>query len=280
MASKELFFGHSSDFKDAFMFYALARNKIPTGDYKIIHIFQDIQKLNERSVHGELDITVISTHAYCYSKRKYVLMRTGVFPASRTGPIVVSKYEIALDELSNKIIAIPGTMTSEFLALRIAIGDFDYYEQPAEKILDLVKSGTVDAGLIMHEGIINYESLHLYNIFDVGHWWNNHSEFPLPLTAIAINRSLGNDIIKHLCVILERCIAYSIDNFDEAIEYAMNFNQSLSKEEIEKIMGKYIDNLLFDVQDKSEKAITVFLSMAEQRKLIPPTVPIDFAPRF
>ncbi len=280
MASKEIFFGHSSDVRYAFMFYALARNKIKSDVYKIIHIFQDVQILNERAVHSELDITAISIHAYSYIKRKYILMRCGTIMARESGPVVVSKYDISPNELPNKIIAIPGTMTSEFLALRIAIGDFDYCEEPADKILQQVQTGQVDAGLIMQESDMTYESLNLYNVLDVGKWWLRQTQLPLALMGIAISRSLGNCIINDLCKIFRQCIAYSLDNFDEAIEYAMNFNQNLDRKEIDKTIRKYVDKSSLDVEDTEKKAITMFLSLAEQRKLIPPTIPIDFAPRF
>jgi len=280
VSSKEIFLGHSPDADDAFMFYGLAREKIVTGPYKIIHILQDIQTLNERAVRGEFDITAVSIHAYSYIKRNYLLTPCGTSMGENYGPIVVSKYKMSIAELPDKTIAVPGTMTSAFLALRLAIGDFDYCEEPFDKILPQVKSGEADAGLIIHEGQITYDSLNLYNIVDLGRWWFSQTGLPLPLGGNAIKRSLGSTVISDLCKIVHESISYSLDHFDEALDYAMNFAHGIDREEVETFVRMYVNKWTIDIGEIGRKAIMTFLSMAEHRKMIPPTVPVDFAPGF
>ncbi len=280
MAGKEIFLGHTPDADDAFIFYGLAREKISSSPYKIIRIIQDIQQLNERAVRGNLDITAASIHAYSYIKRNYLLMPCGVSMGENYGPIVIAKHQISLDELPRKTIAVPGLMTSAFLALRLAIGDFDYCEEPYDKILPQVESGEADAGIIIHERQISYNSLNLYNILNLGQWWFRQTGLPLPLSGNAIKRSLSSTVISDLCKIIYESISYSLDHFDEALDYATNFAHGASRKETETFIRMYVNDRTLDLGEDGRKAITKFLALAEQRKLIPPTIPVDFASGF
>jgi 1,4-dihydroxy-6-naphthoate synthase len=276
MANNEILLGHSPDADDAFMFYALANGKIPTRGYQIRHILQDIQTLNERAMRQELDITAISIHAYAYVKSNYCLMTCGASMGIDYGPIIVTRQPMTLEELSQKRIAIPGTMTTAFLVLRLLLGDFDYVSVPFDHILDQVSDGIVDAGLIIHEGQLSYPELGLHKIVDLGVWWRQETALPLPLGGNAIKRSLGKKTISDLSEILHESISYGLDHFDEAIDYAMSFSRHMSREQVGDFVNMYVNQWTLDYGPEGKQAIVELFSRAESKRLIPSALPVEF----
>ncbi|MFA5863257.1 MAG: MqnA/MqnD/SBP family protein [Phycisphaerae bacterium] len=276
MANKEILLGHSPDADDAFMFYALAREKISTGPYRIKHIMEDIQTLNERAIRNELDITAISIHAYAYVKSHYLLLTSGASMGLNYGPVVVSKTPMTIEDLSDKKIAIPGIMTTAFLVLRLAVGDFNYEAVPFDKILFQVGMGQADAGLIIHEGQMNYSELGFHKVVDLGEWWHEQTGLPLPLGGNAIKRSLGPNVIDDLAGIIRQSIQYGFDHFDEAVDYAMPFARKMSREHVEAFVRMYVNQWTLDCGQDGKQAIHELLARAETGRLIPHTLPVEF----
>src|SRR3979409_698985 len=209
---------HSPDSDDAFMFYALATNKLDTGNLTFTHVLKDIQTLNEEGFRGTYDVTAVSFHAYAYIADRYILLPHGASIGDNYGPILVSRKPRKVDEIANLKIAVPGTLTSAFLALRIFNPDFQYEVVSFDKIIDAVKSGDCDAGLLIHEGQLFYESLGLHKILDLGEWWHEETGLPLPMGGNVIRRDLGSEIIHQVSACLRNSIRYSLDNREDALE--------------------------------------------------------------
>ena len=208
---------HSPDSDDAFMFYGLATDKLDTGDLKFTHVLKDIQTLNEEAFRGTYDVTAISFHAYAYISDKYLLLPHGASIGDNYGPILVSPEPAKAADISKLKIAVPGTLTSAFLALRIFNPDFKYEVVPFDKIIDAVKSGDCDAGLLIHEGQLFYESIGLHKILDLGEWWHERTGLPLPMGGNAIRRELGPEIIHQVSDCLRESIRYSLANREDAL---------------------------------------------------------------
>jgi 1,4-dihydroxy-6-naphthoate synthase len=276
MANNEILLGHSPDADDAFMFYALANGKVPTRGYQIRRILYDVQTLNERAMRQELDITAISIHAYAYVKSNYCMMTCGASMILDYGPVVVAREPMTLDELSQKKIAIPGTMTTAFLLLRMLLGDFDYITVPFDHILGQVVDGTVDAGILIHEDQLRYPDFKLHKIIDLGVWWRQETALPLPLIGIVIKRSLGKKTIMDLSEILRESISYGIDHFKEATDYAMTFARHMSREQVGDFINMYVNQWTLDYGEEGKKAIVELFSRAESRRLIPSALPVEF----
>jgi 1,4-dihydroxy-6-naphthoate synthase len=275
--NNEILLGHSPDADDAFMFYALAAGKVSTRPYSITHILQDIQTLNERAMKSELDVTAVSFHAYAYIRSHYQLLTCGASMGKDYGPIVVAKEPMTINELSEKRIAIPGTMTTAFLLLRLAIGDFDYQAIPFDQIISHVEDDSVDAGLIIHEGQITYSEKGLYKIIDLGNWWNRETNLPLPLGGNAVKRSLGKVVISDLAKIVHESIDYGLDHFDDALDYAMKFSRDMPREQVSDFVNMYVNRWTLDCGEDGREAITTLFVKAEEMRYIPPALPVDFA---
>src|SRR6476660_4501922 len=205
--------GHSPDPDDAFMFHALANDKIPTGNLKFVHELQDIETLNRRALRGELEVTAVSIHAYSLLLDKYALLPSGCSMGDRYGPMVVAKRPIPLDELATKRIAVPGTLTTAFLTLRLLLPrGFEYEVLPFVQILDAVAAGKYDAGLIIHEGQLTFQNQGLRQIVDLGVWWQERTGLPLPLGGNVVRRDLGPELIAQISRLLRESIQYSLDH--------------------------------------------------------------------
>src|ERR1700754_4589949 len=218
---------HSPDSDDAFMFYGLATNKLATGDLNFQHLLKDIQTLNEEAMRGTYDVTAISFHAYAYIHDKYALLPHGASIGDKYGPIVVSREPRPASEIGNMTIAIPGELTSAFLALRIYNPDFKYKVVDFDKIIDAVLEGEVDAGLLIHEGQLFYKQLGLDKVIDLGEWWFEETGLPLPMGGNAIKRDLGKELMQHVSRCLKDSIQYSLDNREDALSYAMQFARDM-----------------------------------------------------
>lgn len=274
--SRTLTLGHSPDPDDAFMFYAMAEDKINTHGWKFEHILQDIQTLNERARREELDISAISIHAFAYVADKYALLSCGASMGDNYGPMVVAREDIPLEELKTKKIAIPGTMTSAYLALRLAIGDFEYEVVPFDEILDVVEAGKFDAGLIIHEGQLTYSRQGLKLIIDLGQWWHKRHGLPLPLGGNVVRRALGDEAIAELGAIMRESIQYGLEHRDVAVKHSMQWGRGLDEALADKFVGMYVNDLTVDYGEDGRRSVELFLTEAAEAGLIPAKPDIVF----
>jgi len=266
---KTLTLGHSPDPDDAFMFYALAADKIDSRGWNFEHILQDIQTLNERAEREELDISAISIHAFAYVADKYALLSCGASMGDNYGPMVVAREDIPLSELKSKKIAIPGTMTSAYLALRLAIGEFEYEVVPFDEILDVVESGKFDAGLIIHEGQLTYARQGLKLIIDLGKWWNERHGLPLPLGGNVVRRALGDEAIAEIADIMRESISYGLEHRDVAVKHALQYGRGLDQKLADEFVGMYVNDLTLDYGADGRRSVELFLKEAAEAGIIP-----------
>src|ERR1044071_6173058 len=237
---------HSPDSDDAFMFYALANDKLDTGDLRFEHVLRDIQTLNEEAMRGTYDVTAVSFHAYAYISDKYALLPHGASIGDGYGPIVVSNQPATPADIPNLKIAIPGKLTSAFLALRIFNSDFEYQVMPFDKIIDAVQDGTCDAGLLIHEGQLLYESKGLHKVLDLGEWWHEQHGLPLPMGGNAIRRDLGPERIREVSQLLRESINYSLTHRDDALQYALQFARDMDPELADRFVAMWVNELTLD----------------------------------
>ncbi len=272
--------GHSPDPDDAFMHYALAKDKIDTEPYRFEHILQDIQTLNERATRGELDITAISVHAYAYVSDKYALLPSGASMGDRYGPMVVAREAWEPKDLNGKNIAIPGLMTSAYLELRLALSEvnaeFEPTVVPFDEIIQRVVSGEFDAGLIIHEGQLTYQNDGLHSVLELGIWWDELTGgLPLPLGANTINKRHGK-AMPDIARILENSIRYGLENRKEALEYAMGWARDMETNLADEFVGMYVNHWTLDYGDKGRASITELLERAHKAGLIPQVPGLEF----
>lgn len=265
----ELVCAHSPDSDDAFMFYGLATKKIRSRLVNFRHVLEDIESLNRKATDGIYEVTAISYHAYPYVADKYVLMASGSSVGDGYGPIVVSGRTMSPEELKGKRIAIPGTMTTAYLALKLFQPDFEQAVVPFDKILDAVRDGAVDAGLIIHEGQLTYGRGGLHNVVDLGKWWKSKYNLPLPLGANAMRRNLEPEIQSECSRLLRESIQYSIDNRDEALNYAMQFARDLDTSLADKFVGMYVNQATLDGGNEVFRAAQKLLDLGFEAGLIP-----------
>ncbi len=266
---RTLTLGHSPDPDDAFMFYALAADKIDSRGWKFEHILQDIQTLNERAQREELDISAVSIHAYAYVADKYALLSCGASMGDNYGPIVVAREDMAVGDLKGKKIAIPGLMTSAYLALRLAIGEFEYEVVPFDEILEVVIDGKFDAGLIIHEGQLTYPQHGLKLVIDLGKWWNERHGLPLPLGGNVVRRALGDEAIAELADIMRESIQYGLENRDVAVKHSMQWGRGLDQATADEFVGMYVNDLTLDYGEAGRRSVKLFLTEAAEAGLIP-----------
>ena len=265
----EISVGHTPDSDDAFMFYGMFTGKIESPDFKVNHVIEDIEKLNRKATNPELDVTAVSVHACAYIPG-YTILRSGGSFGIGYGPIVTAKKQITLDELKNCKIAIPGKMTSAFLLLQLMIGKFDYVEMNFSNIPQAVKNGEVDAGLVIHETQLSYEQEGNLKILDVGEWWDKTTKgLPVPLGINVMKTSLGMDTIHKFDQYLQESIEYALDNFDEAIDYAMQYSRGKPRDLIEKFVKMYVNQVTVNMGNSGEESIKKVFEMAKEKNLVP-----------
>jgi Predicted periplasmic solute-binding protein len=268
---------HSPDSDDAFMFYAINTKKIDTKGYEFIDILSDIETLNKEALKGTYEVSAISIHAFPYVADRYALLSSGASMGDNYGPMVVAKEEFPANELKNKTIAVPGTLTSAFLALKLFEPNINYVVLPFDQIIDAVKEGKVDAGLIIHEGQLTYQDEGLKCIVDLGKWWYEKSGgLPLPLGGNVVRKDLGIEVMKEISEILRESIEYSLAHRDEAVEYALKYARGMTKDKADKFIGMYVNDLTVDYGERGKKAIELFLKEAYEKKLIPVLPEITF----
>lgn len=268
---------HSPDSDDAFMFYGLATNKLDTGDLGFSHVLKDIQTLNEEAFRGTYDVTAVSFHAYAYIADKYILLPHGASIGDNYGPVLVSREPAKATDISSLKIAIPGTLTSAFLALRIFNPDFRYEVVPFDKIIETVQTGQCDAGLLIHEGQLFYESIGLHKILDLGEWWHERTGLPLPMGGNAIRRELGPETIRQVSNCLRESIRYSLANREDALEYAMQFARDMDSALADRFVTMWVNDLTLDYTDRGREAVQRMLTEGFERGIIPSLPTVEFA---
>jgi 1,4-dihydroxy-6-naphthoate synthase len=268
---------HSPDSDDAFMFYGLATNKLDTGGLHFTHVLKDIQTLNEEAFRGTYDVTAVSFHAYAYIADKYLLLPHGASIGDNYGPILVSRQPTAAADISKLKIAVPGKLTSAFLALRIFNSDFQYEVVPFDQIIQAVQSGQCDAGLLIHEGQLFYESIGLHKILDLGEWWHEQTGLPLPMGGNVIRRELGPEIIQQVSHCLRESIRYSLANRDDALEYAMQFARDMDPHLADRFVAMWVNDLTLDYTDRGREAVKRLLTEGFERGIIPNRPTVEFA---
>jgi 5,8-dihydroxy-2-naphthoate synthase len=281
MNKRTLTLGHSPDPDDAFMFYGLAKGLIPTHGFQFEHILQDIQTLNERATHGELDITAVSIHAYAYVSDQYALLPSGASMGDGYGPMLVAKQNFSREEISRKKIAVPGKMTSAFLALQLWLGrsakEFDFIVVPFDQIFQTVRSGAADVGLIIHEGQLTYQNEGLQVCADLGIWWGRENDgLPLPLGGNVIHKRFDPPTRKTISDILTASIQFSLDHRSEAVQHALQYARDMGRELADKFVGMYVNHWTLDYGERGREAIRRFLGQAFERKLIPHRQELEF----
>jgi len=276
-AETHIHVGHSPDPDDAFMFHALANGKIDTGRYKFSHELQDIETLNQRALHGELELTAVSLHGYAHMTDMYALCACGASMGDNYGPMVVARKPGIVESLREKRIAVPGTLTTAFLTLKLLLGDeFTFEVHPFDQILDLVQEGRVDAGLIIHEGQLTYAEQGLSLIVDLGEWWHKETGLPLPLGANAIRKDLGQTAMEEVTALLKESIEYGLNHRDEALKYALQFGRNLDRAAADRFVGMYVNDWTLDFGERGREAISVLLDRAHQAAIIPQPVKLEF----
>ena len=281
VAPRSLTLGHSPDPDDAFMFYGLAKGLIPTDGFEFEHILQDIQTLNERASRGELDISAISIHAYAYVSDKYALLPGGASMGDGYGPILVAKQHLSKEEVGRKRIAVPGTMTSAFLALQLWLNkpakQIDYVVVPFDQIFQAVRSGKADVGLIIHEGQLTYRNEGLQLCEDLGIWWGSENEgLALPLGGNVMHKRFEPAIRKSVSDILTASIQYSLEHRPEAVQHALQYARDMGRDLADKFVGMYVNHWTLDYGEKGRESIRRFLGSAFERGLIPHRQELEF----
>ena len=268
--------GHSPDPDDAFMFWALAADRIDTRGFEFEHVLRDIQTLNDWALEGRLETTAISLHAYPLVQRHYAVLPHGASMGSGYGPVVVARDPLEREQLQSVEIAIPGRMTTAFLVLRLFLGDFSFREVPFDRILEEVKSGRADAGLLIHEGQLTYEAEGLRKVVDLGEWWLLETGLPLPLGINVARRDLGPEPLHELSGVLKESIEAGLANRAEAMEYALGFGRGLDIALADRFVGMYVNDFTCDYGEEGRQAVTELLRRGEAVGAFPEPVQLDF----
>jgi 1,4-dihydroxy-6-naphthoate synthase len=268
---------HSPDSDDAFMFYALASDKIPTGKFQFTHTLQDIETLNRKALKAEFEVTAISFHAYAYLSDKYILLPSGASMGDRYGPMIVARERWNLNDLEGRKIAVPGTMTTAYLAMKLFQPDFKAEVIPFDRIMAAVQDRSVDAGLLIHEGQLTFASYQLHKIVDLGEWWHQITGLPLPLGGNVIRRDLGKENIAEISRLLKESIRYALSHREEALRYAMQFARDLDVETADRFVGMYVNERTLDYGEEGRRAVQLLLDRAYEAKVIPSRVQAEFA---
>jgi 1,4-dihydroxy-6-naphthoate synthase len=277
MSRRLITVGHSPDPDDAFMFYALAHDKLDTGELQFRHELQDIETLNRRALRGELEVTAISIHAYAHLLDKYALLPSGCSMGDRYGPMVVSRRPLSVDELAKARIAVPGTLTTAFLTLRLLLRQSFTYEVLAfDQILAAVAAERFDAGLIIHEGQLTFQNLGLHLVVDLGVWWQEQTGLPLPLGGNAVRRDLGPQTINDISRLLKESIRYGLDHRENALAYALRYARDMDKALADRFVGMYVNEWTLDYGQRGREAVRRLLQEGHKAGVIPSPVAVEF----
>ena len=277
MSATVIHLAHSPDSDDAFMFYALAEGKVDAEDVEYVHELQDIETLNQRAIRGELEVTAVSIHAYAYIADRYELLPHGASMGDRYGPKLVARSPMSRTEVSGKRIAVPGPLTSAYLALRLYEPDFEPVFTPFDQIDDAVLKGEVDAGLLIHEGQLTYGSQGLHLVADMGEWWFDETGLPLPLGGNVIRKDLGEELKRKVSRHLRASIAYGLEHRTKALDHAMRYARGLERSDADTFVGMYVNEWTLDYGVRGREAIRQFLDRGVESGVIPKPVVVEFA---
>jgi len=267
---------HSPDSDDAFMFYALAAGKIDTEGLTYVHELQDIETLNHRAMRGELEVTAVSIHAYAYLSDRYALLPHGASMGDRYGPRLVARTPMSREEIRGKRIAIPGMLTSAYLALRMFEPEFEAVVTPFDQIEDAVIQGKADLGLLIHEGQLTFADQGLHLLQDLGEWWFEETGLPLPLGGNVIRKDLGMDLTKKISRHLHDSIAYGLDHRVAALDHSMQYARGLDRSKADTFVGMYVNDWTLDYGERGRRAVRDFLDRGVQAGLITKPVTVEF----
>jgi 1,4-dihydroxy-6-naphthoate synthase len=282
MTKQRINVGHSPDPDDAFMFYALAHDKLDTGNLQFHHELQDIETLNRRALRGELEVTAISLHAYAHLLDKYALLPSGCSMGDRYGPMVVARRPMKLEELTNVRFAIPGTLTTAYLALRLLLGSLGRSTAPVheiipfDEIIDAVAAGKYDAGLIIHEGQLTFQNQGLHLVVDLGVWWQERTGLPLPLGGNVVRRDLGPEVIGQISRLLQESIRYALDHRQDALSYALRYARDMDRSLADRFVGMYVNDWTLDYGPRGREAVRRLLAEGHKAGVIPAPVAVEF----
>ena len=277
MTPRTLRLGHSPDSDDAFMFYALAAGKLDTGGLRFEHILRDIETLNSWATEGELEITALSAHSYAYVSDRYLVLPHGASMGEGYGPMVVTRENSTLSALRGATIAVPGKLTSAYLALRLYEPSFSPVFMPFDTIMDAVRDGTVDAGLLIHEGQLTHGKLGLHTVVDLGKWWNQETGLPLPLGLNAVRRDLGAELIAEVSRLLHESIQYALNHREDALSHAMAYSRGLDRGTADRFVGMYVNARTLDMGPDGREAVRLFLKRGADAGIVPHTADVEFA---
>jgi 1,4-dihydroxy-6-naphthoate synthase len=274
--SRPIRVGHSPDSDDAFMFYALAHDKLDTGGLRFVHQLEDIETLNRRALHGELEVSAVSIHAFAHLADKYALLASGSSMGDRYGPKLIAREPADLDGLKGKTIAIPGTLTTAYLTLQLALGkDVPVEVMPFDQILPALLEGRADVGLIIHEGQLYYPDHGLHQVADLGQWWFERTGLPLPLGGNVVRKDLGPETVLQVARLLKQSIQYALDHRQEALDYALTYARGLDPALADRFVGMYVNDWTVDYGDVGRQAVRTLLDQAAEAGLVPP-VEVEF----
>lgn len=267
---------HSPDADDAFMFYALAKGLIDTEGLRFEHVLRDIQTLNEWAREGRMEVTAISVHAYAYVRDKYAILTSGASMGDGYGPLIVSAEPMTLNDLPHVTIAVPGLLTSAYLALKLYLPETHTIVMNFDEILPAVQQKRVLAGLLIHEGQLTYREAGVYSIIDLGKWWKEQTGLPLPLGVNAVRRDLPLELQKRIARVLRQSICYSLEHRQEALEYALEFGRGIGQDVADRFVGMYVNEWTVDMGEAGKEAIRQFLARGTEAGVIPPVGEVEF----
>lgn len=277
VAERTIRVGHSPDSDDAFMFYALTNGKLDCGGLRFVHQLEDIETLNRRALAGELEVSAVSIHAFAHLADRYALLSSGCSMGDRYGPTVITRDACSLQDVARRTIAIPGKLTTAFLALRLCLGpDVKTVVMPFDKILPAVAEGRVQAGLIIHEGQLTYESSGLHGVVDLGRWWHEQTGLPLPLGGNVVRKDLGEATVQQVARLLKQSIQYALDHRAEALAYALQYARDLDPGLADRFVGMYVNEWTLDYGPIGREAVRKLLVTAAEKGLIPAAVDVRF----
>lgn len=268
--------GHSPDSDDAFMFHALANDKLDTGDLRFVHELQDIESLNRRALNGELEVSAVSIHAYAYLADRYALLSSGSSMGDGYGPRLVSREPLGRGDLGGKKIAVPGERTTAFLTLKLYEPEADTVVVPFDEIMEFVAGGGADVGLVIHEGQLTHEGEGFHLVGDLGVWWQQDTGLPLPLGGNVVRRDLGDETVREVARCVKESIRYALDNREEALAYALGYARDLPPELADRFVSMYVNEWTVDYGETGRRAVRALLDRGHEAGIIQHRVEVEF----
>jgi 1,4-dihydroxy-6-naphthoate synthase len=269
--------GHSPDSDDAFMFYAIAHDKLDTGGLRFVHQLEDIETLNRRALAGELEVSAVSIHAFAYVADRYALLSSGSSMGDRYGPILVTARPTSVDDLRGRTIAIPGKLTTAYLALQLCLGrETPVAVMPFDQILPAVAEGRAEAGVLIHEGQLYYGQRGLHKVIDLGQWWYDETGLPLPLGGNVVRKDLGAELVSRIAQLLKESIRYALDHRQEALEYALSYARGLEPALADRFVGMYVNDWTLDYGPRGREAVRALVRRAAESGLVPRPLDVQF----